>query len=79
MSNGSSQRDSTMQWPLAGPASAGFKSLSDKAAKGDLHVVHVGFAPRGESPASPTSLMDTNHQDDFGFPMVNVKRGNSFV
>lgn len=79
MSNGSSQRDSTMQWPFARSSSAGFKDLSDQAAKGELHVVHVGIASRGESLASPTSLIDTNHQDEFGFPMVNVRRGNSFV
>ena len=73
-------------WPLAGrPASAGFKSLSDKAAKGDLHVVHVGVSSRVESPASPASptsparTVVVNHQDEFGFPMVNVRKGNSFV
>lgn len=78
MSNGSSQRDNTLQWPLARPASAGVKSLSHKVAKGHLDIVRVGIGSR-ESPASPTNLIDTNYQNEFGFPMVNVRRGISYV
>ncbi len=71
-----------MQWPLGRPVSAGFENLDDRATKGDLHVVHVGVSSRVSSPAStasPTNPVHVNHQDDFGFPMVNVRRGNSFV
>ena len=71
-----------MQWPLGRSVSAGFKNPNKRATKGDLHIVHVGISSRvssAASPASPTSPVNVNHQYDFGSPMVNVRRGNSFV